>query len=94
MSSLSRGLLQKATRRAIIYLLKDNPTLRNEFLSEESLAATLKEVCRVEVDVDTVSKAFTSGGDTMYSLQLKDMNIGHDGQDVLFVYKAHAETEG
>lgn len=25
----------------------------------------------------------------MYSLQLKDMNIGHDGQDVLFVYKAH-----
>src|SRR5210317_1383907 len=89
MSSLSTGPLQKATRRAILYLLKDNPTLRNEFISEESLATTLTEVCGVKVDVDTVSKAFTSGGDTMYSLQLKDMNIGHDGQDVLFVYKAH-----
>ena len=25
----------------------------------------------------------------MYSLQLKDMNIGHDAEHVLFVYKAH-----
>ena len=89
MSSLSRGPLQKATRRAILYLLKENPDLRNEFFSEESLATTLTEVCGVEVDAETVSKAFTSGGDTRYWLQLKDMNIGHDGQDVLFVYKAH-----
>ena len=44
---------------------------------------------RVEIDVDTVSKAFAAGGETIYSLQLKDMNIGHDGEHVLFVYKAH-----
>eukprot|EP00986_Skeletonema_menzelii_P019135 scaffold27068_cov150-Skeletonema_menzelii.AAC.1 len=89
MPSLSTGLLQKATRKAILYLFKDNSTLRNEFFGEESLAVILSRICGVEIDVDTVSKAFAAGGETMYSLQLKDMNIGHDAEHVLFVYKAH-----
>mmetsp|Transcript_30144 Transcript_30144/g.51274 ORF Transcript_30144/g.51274 Transcript_30144/m.51274 type:complete len:133 (-) Transcript_30144:3371-3769(-) len=89
MPSLSTGALQKATRKAIVSLFNDNSTLQNQFFTDQALSIILSEKCGVDIDADTVAKAFAAGGESRYSLQLKDMSIGHEGESVLFVYKAH-----
>jgi len=57
-------------------LFDSSPTLWNQFYSEKALSIILRE-CGVNIDVKTVAMAFASGGDCNYSLQLKDMGIGH-----------------
>ena len=89
MPSLSTGALQRATRKAVVSLLNDNSTLRNQLFTDKALAIILSEACGVSIDADTVSKAFAAGGESRYSLQLNDMSIGHEGESVLFVYKAY-----
>jgi len=89
MPSLSNGALQKATRKAVVSLFNDNSTLQNQFFTDQALSIILSEKCGVDIDADTVAKAFAAGGESRYSLQLKDMSIGHEGESVLFVYKAH-----
>jgi hypothetical protein len=89
MPSLSTGPLQKATRKAIASLLDSSPTLWNQFYSDKVIAIILREECGIDIDENTLSKAFASGGDTKYSLQLKDMGIGHEGEGILYVYKAY-----
>lgn len=90
MSSLSKGALQKATRKAVVTLFKDNPTLRHQLFTDKALAIILRDECGfVDIDADTVSKAFASGGETKYSLQVKDMGIDYSGDGILFVYKAY-----
>jgi hypothetical protein len=79
MTSLSTKTLQKATRKVVASLFDSSPTLWNHFYSEKAR----------NIDVKTVAKAFASGGDCKYSLQLKDMGIGHEGEGILYVYKAY-----
>ena len=89
MPSLSNGALQKATRKAVVSLFNNNSTLRNQLFTDKELAIILSEACGVNIDADTVSKAFAAGGESRYSLQLKDMSIGYKGKSILFVYKAY-----
>mmetsp|Transcript_32312 Transcript_32312/g.65732 ORF Transcript_32312/g.65732 Transcript_32312/m.65732 type:complete len:372 (+) Transcript_32312:205-1320(+) len=89
MPSLSNGALQKATRKAVVSLFNDNSTLRNQLFTDKALAIILSEACGVNIDTDTVSKAFAAGGESRYSLQFKDMSIGYEGESILFVYKVY-----
>eukprot|EP00984_Skeletonema_dohrnii_P019674 scaffold9466_cov85-Skeletonema_dohrnii-CCMP3373.AAC.2 len=89
MPSLSNGALQKATRKAVVSLFNGNSTLRNQLFTDKELAIILSKACGVNIDADTVSKAFAAGGESRYSLQLKDMSIGYKGECILFVYKAY-----
>ena len=45
MSSLSKGALQKATRKAVATLFKDNPTLRHQLFTDKALAIILRDEC-------------------------------------------------
>ena len=95
MSSLSSGALQKATRKAVAYLFKNNPTLRHQLFTDKALAIILRDECGfVDIDADTVSKACASGGETKYPMKLKDMGIEYSGDGILFVYKAHRLPDG
>ena len=89
MPSLSNGALQKATRKAVVSLFNNNSTLRNQLFTDKELAIILSEACGVNIDTDTVSKAFAAGGESRYSLQFKDMSIGYEGESILFVYKVY-----
>ena len=94
MASLSTGKCQKATRKAIADILLNYTPLRGQFHEVDALVKILGWKCGiVGIDNDTILRAFTCSDDA-YSIELKDMGIGHDGDDVLYVYKNHRIADG
>lgn len=87
MSSLSTGKLQIATRKVVASAFVNSPSLRGQFHEVDEIIKILAWKCGVAIDNDTLSKAFTSK-ERFYSLALKHMNVGHDGDDILYVYKS------
>ena len=94
MASLSTGKCQKATRKAVADILLNSTPLRGQFHEVDALVKILGWKCGiVGIDEDTILRAFTCSDDA-YSVELKDMGVGHDGNYVLYVYKNYQIADG
>ena len=90
MPTLSTGKLQLAIRKTVASVLHDTVELINRFHSAEEIVDILQLKCGINIDVDTLLKAFSStSGDCQYSLPLNYMSIGEDENEVLYVYKGY-----
>ncbi len=94
MASLSTGKCQRATRKAVVDILLNSTSLRGQFHEVDALVKILGWKCGiVGIDDDTILRAFKCS-DNAYSVELKDMGVGHDGDDVLYVYKNYQIADG
>ena len=80
----------KPVWKAISSILHLSDDLANIFLGSDDFADIINNILADDIKIDepSIKSAFYAGDESEYSLPLNLLGVGHDGDDIIYIYKS------